>query len=435
MQRTLVATVVFAGFAVLVTALLAWLSFRAVCSAIENEFEGRLVGAASTAASQVSAHDLEDAKAYGEDGAGYGNLQVLLEEMRAATGVANATVLDSGRTVLYDCRAPDLTGQPGSFPAAVLPAVARVLGGRVAVSEPFVEDGARVQVALAPVFGDAHRVAGAVAIAARVDYLPALEGFRRSLALITMVILLALGVLAVLVVRTTIVSARLERRLSRAENLAAMGRLTATLAHEIKNPLAIIRGSASRLGRLEPEAQRMTDFVIEEVDRLGRTVARYLDFARGGEAALAQGGDAEDALRVTLDLLQGELSQRHIEIALEPPEFGRAPVELDSESLKQVYLNLLLNAAEAMPTGGRIAIGRAERGGRIEVAISDQGSGMPPAVLEKVGAPFFSTKPKGTGLGLFLSRRLIQSAGGELKVASAPGRGTRCMVRLPRRRS
>ena len=107
---------------------------------------------------------------------------------------------------------------------------------------------------------------------------------------------------------------------------------------------------------------------------------------------------------------------------------------LDNESLKQLYLNLMLNALEAMGKGGTLRVGAAERGGRLEVSVADSGPGMPPEVLKRVGSPFYSTKSTGSGLGLFLARRLAQSAGGELKITSEPGRGTTCTVRMPKRR-
>jgi len=272
-----------------------------------------------------------------------------------------------------------------------------------------------------------------VAVEAEAAYLPVLDALGRTLTAIGLVTAVAIAVLAVLIVRAATSAATLERRLSRAENLAAMGRLTATLAHEIKNPLAIIRGSAERLRMLDPEAQRMATFVIEEADRLSKTVARYLQFARVGEEP-RQGGDAATALQATLDLLEGELGARGVMLE-RAGGLTAAPVGLDNESLKQVYLNLILNALEAMPAGGRLRIGEAERHGRIEVSIADEGAGIPPDVLRRVGSPFYTTKAQGSGLGLFLARRLVRASGGDLHIQSLEGRGTTCTVRLPRRRA
>jgi signal transduction histidine kinase len=281
-----------------------------------------------------------------------------------------------------------------------------------------------------------------VAVEAPVDYLSRLAGLRRTLLLTTVVIALSVSVLAFLFVRGTLASARLERRLSRAENLAAMGRLTATLAHEIKNPLAIIRGSAQRLGKLEPEAARMAAFVVEESDRLSATVARYLRFAKEAESAAVEGargvaaaGDLRAMLDRTLDLLEGELASRGVRLERPAPGPDAAPVPLDDESLKQVFLNLMLNALEAMPTGGTLGVTVTEAGGRFSVAISDTGQGIDPDVVRRLGSPFFTTKAQGSGLGLFLTRRLLTAAGGDLGIAAREGGGTTCTVSLPRKRS
>src|SRR5205085_5663391 len=188
-------------------------------------------------------------------------------------------------------------------------AFARALGGHAGVSAPYRRDGRLTRAAFAPV-RDTLGVAGAVAVEAEAAYLPAVAALGRTLAGIALVTLLAVAVLAALVLRGAVAASRLERRLSRAENLAAMGRLTATLAHEIKNPLAVIRGSAERLAGKDAEAQRMAGFVIEETDRLSRTVARYLEFARpgarapGADPAAESGGDAARALEATLALLE-----------------------------------------------------------------------------------------------------------------------------------
>ena len=108
------------------------------------------------------------------------------------------------------------------------------------------------------------------------------------------------------------------------------------------------------------------------------------------------------------------------------------PVRLDNESLKQVFLNLMLNALEAIGEGGRLAVSVAEPPGRVTVRFADDGPGIPAETLRQIGSPFMTTKAKGSGLGLFLSRRLVQGAGGTLEIESEVGRGTTCSVHLPR---
>jgi signal transduction histidine kinase len=429
LQRTLAGTLSFAALAVLAMTVLSWVSYRGVRATLEAEFSRRIESVASTIASQVSADDVADVQANGEEGHGYAALQVLLEELRATSRLANASVLDTARTVLYDCARAELLHGQSPLDTIAAPAIARALGGAPSVSAVYSAREGDVQAGFAPVVDENKRVVALVSVEATIEYQPVLDGLRRDFVLRTLIAALAIAVLAALFVRVAWGSQRLERRLSRAENLAAMGHLTATLAHEIKNPLAVIRGSAERLGKLEPEAKRMADYVVEETDRLSRTVARYLQFARA-EQGPGNGGDAITSLDATLALLEGEMLARKVTVERASGP-GSAPVRLDNESLKQVYLNLILNALEAMSEGGKLAVSTQERGGRIEVRIADDGPGMPPEVLARLGNPFFTTRPQGSGLGLFLSRRLAESGGGELNIESG-AQGTVCTVRLPR---
>jgi signal transduction histidine kinase len=422
---------------VLVTALLALVAYRGVRNALAAEFGRRLETLARTAASQVSPDDLREVHLLGEDANAYLALQVLLEGMRSSTGLLDAAALDSAGLVLYDTREAERRGEPSGLDSVAHATLAAALRGTPGVSPIYGGSGAGEirRAGFAPIRADGAdgHVVGVVAVEARVDYLPVLADFRRTLTLSALLAALGIGILAAAVVRTVHQAARLERRLSRAENLAAMGRLTATMAHEIKNPLAIIRGSAERLGRLDPESRRWADSVVDETDRLSRTVHRYLQFARADEAA-GEHGDAVAALESTLALLEDEMRARGVALARERGVTA-ATVALDNESLKQVYLNLILNALEAMNDGGgTLTVHDADRGG-YEVRIRDTGAGMPREVLEKLGQPFFTTRAQGTGLGLFLARRLVESAGGTLTLESEVGRGTSCLVRLPKRSS
>ena len=412
------------------TGLLAWIAYSGVRGALETEFGRRLETQARTAASQVSPADLRDAQLLGEDGNGYLALQVLLEEMRSSTGLVSAAALDSAGAALYDTRGAERHGETSPLDTLAHQALAEALAGTVRITPAYRVAGHEVRAGLAPVH-EARRVIGAIAVEARVDYLEVLAGFRRTLLLATLLSALGIAVLALVIIRVVGSAARLERRLSRAENLAAMGRLTATLAHEIKNPLAIIRGSAERLGKLDPGAERWARSVVEETDRLTRTVGRYLQFARG-ESSAAGPGDLAQALRETLDLLEGEFQARRLVLVRPERAPASLPVRLDNESLKQVFLNLMLNALEAVGEGGRLAVAIAERRDRVEVSFQDDGPGIPAETLRQLGNPFITTKAQGSGLGLFLSRRLVRSAGGTLDIESAVGRGTTCIVRLPR---
>ena len=416
----------------LVTAVSSWVAYDRVRSALESEFEARLKRVAATAARGITPEIVSEVHRLGEEGGGYAEVQVQLVTLRTSTGVTNASLIDSAGVTLVDAGSEEgVERNPAALAPPARRALRDALAGTPSVSGDYRRGGRPLRASFAPIRVSGGPVVGAIAIEAEPTYASVLAALGRTLALIALMSALAIAVLAALIVRAATSSARLERRLSRLENLAAMGRLTATLAHEIKNPLAIIRGSAERLQRLEPEAQRMAGFVIEETDRLSRTVARYLRFARG-EEELGETGDAAVALEATLALLEGELAARKVTLERSSTLPSRAPVTLDNESLKQVYLNLILNALEAMPEGGKLRIEASERHGRFEVSIADQGPGVAPDILERMGKPFYTTKAKGSGLGIFLTRRLVRTSGGDLQIQSKVGGGTTCTLRFPR---
>ena len=417
------------AFAVLVAAVIvgtAFVAYQGVRGAFEHEFAQRLEQLAELAAAQVSPDDLADARTLGPDGNGLLALQ--LDALGRATGLANVAVLDDSGRVVYDVRDGFArTGATSAYDSLSHATIVHARGGASVAFPPFRRGGAEIRAAATPlpespglvlVTEDTPRWAGELA------------RLRRDLGLLAAVAVLAVAALTALVLRATASQLALERRLSHSENLAAMGRMTATLAHEIKNPLAIIRGSARRLGKLDAAAQAMADSVVEEVDRLSATVNRYLQFARSGPLESRLRGDAAATLAATLELLRGEFRARGCALVREDA-VAAAAVALDDGSLKQVWLNLVQNALEAIPDGGTVRVACGLAGGRVCVRVQDDGPGMPADVLARLGEPFFTTRARGTGLGLYLSRQLVQGAGGRLAVASREGAGTTVTVELP----
>jgi len=427
-NRARSATLAFATLTALVTVATALVAYRGQRSAFEREFARRLEQLAELAASQVSAADLADARLLGPDGNGLLALQ--LDAFAVATGLANAGVVDDSGRVVYEVRSGfTQAGAQSPYDSLAHAALVRARSGPSVPFPPFRRGGIEVRAAATRVPADPASVLVTEDLP---RWGPELARLRRDLSLLAAVSVLAVAALAWLVMRANASQFALERRLSRAQNLAAMGRMTATLAHEIKNPLAIIRGSAKRLAKLEPDAQAMSDSVVEEVDRLSETVNRYLQFARGaGEHADAGArADAAAALAATLDLLEGEFRSRGCALERQGA-FPAAIVRLDEASLKQVWLNLVQNALESMSEGGRVRVGCTLEPGAVRVEIADQGPGIPADVMARIGEPFYTTRAQGTGLGLHLSRQLVQGAGGTLELASRTGAGTTVTVRLP----
>jgi len=218
--------------------------------------------------------------------------------------------------------------------------------------------------------------------------------------------------------------------------LAALGAMAAGLAHEIRNPLAGIKGAAQYLQAepLPPEAQEMLEVVIQEADRLNVVVSQFLDYARPFD--LNRSHDHVNAIVThVLALLRAQGIPEGIQV-VERLSGDLPAMQMDRHRLSQVLLNLAQNALQAMPHGGLLTIATrptASRGGMpmVEIAVSDTGVGIAPDDLEKLFIPFFTTKKDGTGLGLAICHRIVQAHGGELDVQSTKGRGASFLVRIP----
>lgn len=226
---------------------------------------------------------------------------------------------------------------------------------------------------------------------------------------------------------------RLREELRRSEHLAALGKLLAGVAHEVRNPLAAIRSTVQLWQRL-PHTARNPDSleaVIQSVDRLNSTVSQLLVFARADHAA-QDAVHVDQLWRETLDLLAAQADEQGVERVLEAP--GDLPCASGSAgALRQVFLNLATNALQAMPDGGRFEVRiRQDRGEeRIEIDVSDNGPGIAEADRAHLFEPFFTTRPEGTGLGLALCRELMVQQGGEISYLPNASQGATFRLYLP----
>ncbi|MGD0266591.1 MAG: ATP-binding protein [Candidatus Methylomirabilota bacterium] len=227
----------------------------------------------------------------------------------------------------------------------------------------------------------------------------------------------------------------------RAEHMASLGKMAAGIAHEINNPLAGMQNCIRTLLKgVKDEAQRREYLTMlrEGLGRIGRTVGQLLNFAREAEPQLTR-VDLPPLLRRCLAPLEHELAAQRISFSIATEH--RVPTLLaDPDQLEQVFLNLLMNAVDAMPEGGKILVSinpwARETGPFVEVHITDTGVGIPPEHLSRIFDPFFTTKDvgKGTGLGLSVSYGVVRAHGGFIEVKSKVGKGSTFTVALPIKR-
>ena len=219
-----------------------------------------------------------------------------------------------------------------------------------------------------------------------------------------------------------------QRRGAREERLDAAGRFSQGLAHEIKNPLTSLSG-ALQLMELSEQDQRLRAIVLREVERLDRLVTDFRDAGQNPQLRLS---------RVELGELLQEVSEtfshdlRYAAVALEHSGLERRYFLMgDGDQLRQVFWNLLLNAAQHMPDGGQVGLHLVKEDGQALLSVIDQGPGIPADQLPLIFDPFFTQRSGGTGLGLAIVERVVRAHGGDIRVKSRPGEGTQFLLRFP----
>ncbi len=217
---------------------------------------------------------------------------------------------------------------------------------------------------------------------------------------------------------------RTQRAAFENEKLAAIGRLAAGIAHEVRNPLGVIRASAAMVRehfREGEDAHRACGFVVEETDRLDGLITSLLAFARPTSLRVRPAALQDVVARAT-QLADETLKKRdaHLEARIATPE---AELSVDPDLIAQVLLGLVTNAAEAVPRGGRVELRARSEREQIVLAVADDGPGVPEADRGRVFEPFFTTKAGGTGLGLAMAERIVRAHGGSLRVVPGAGAG------------
>ncbi len=226
-----------------------------------------------------------------------------------------------------------------------------------------------------------------------------------------------------------------EKRLLQAERLSLMGQMVASIAHEVKNPLGSIKGAVQILGdKTTPEKDRkeFTSIIEKEVDRLDNVVKDYLTFARPAPAK-SEKINLNEILQSVIKQMKFQCNEHNVHLSFNPETVPL--IKGDPDKLRELYLNIILNALQAMPNGGKIDISCSqtiiESRPWIESRISDTGPGIAQENLSRIFEPFFSTKTQGTGLGLATAKAVVNDHNGKIKAESVIGKGTAFIISFP----
>ena len=229
---------------------------------------------------------------------------------------------------------------------------------------------------------------------------------------------------------------RLKERLSKAERLSALGEMAAGISHEIRNPLGIIRSSAEllkkKVTKFDP-SNTIPDIIVEEASRLNNIITGFINFARPRSPVLIP-CRIEEVIEKNITYLSVQIKEKGYAIN-KNYQNSLPEIQADANMLYQSFLNIFINAMQAMPAGGAIDVTISAEDHIVTVNFDDQGQGIDDQVLEKIWDPFFTTKEMGTGLGLGIVKNIIDSHGGSIQIVNREQRGARVTVELPVERS
>jgi signal transduction histidine kinase len=230
-----------------------------------------------------------------------------------------------------------------------------------------------------------------------------------------------------------------EAQIRRTERLAALGQLTAGLAHELRNPMGTMKSSAELLARQIPAenevGREMATYISSEVDRVNTIITRFLDFARPQHLKSAM-GSLEQLLDQVIEHFERERTGAIAGVRVHKNYSPDVPlVPFDAQLMERVFSNLIVNAAQASPPDGVVTVTTRRAGPSAEIAVIDRGTGIDPKNLESIFNPFFTTKSEGVGLGLAIVSKIVADHGGRIEVESTVGEGTAFHVFLPVRPS
>jgi signal transduction histidine kinase len=420
--------------AVLIAAFLSadWYYFTETRRNLDDEFGRRLIAIAELAAADIASSAGSSGRAVFSDAAAASSIRDVLDRIRREHDLFNVVVLGEDFVALLSLES-SLYPEGVEYPHWNMDyeALARAFQGEAAATILYEEGDGYLKAGYAPLPAAAGaRTAAVVGIEASAGFLESLERLRLILIAVTGISIAGVMLFTIFALKATSSLIRARESLMQSETLATMGRMAAGIAHEIRNPLFIIRSGAEKLMEKHPESRAdIGGYIVDEVDRMNGILTDYLLFAKD-EPSSHGPMDLAATLKRSLGNVRDSAAASGVSI-----ETGRmleeAPFIGEDKRIQQAFLNILLNAQQAIPGDGTITVSLALENGRYVVRFRDTGEGIAAKNLGKIFEPFYTTKSRGSGLGLAITKKIVEEHEGAISVESALNAGSTVSLSFP----
>ncbi len=393
---------------------------------LDNELGERLAAVAGGLARlvQTAGADSLSAETVGLD------LLYLLFETQRESGLSNIVILTPEGYTAVDLQGYSEPGELNPFIELDFSAVTLARSGITASTSLYRSGDDYMKSAYAPVVNGDGDVFGIVGVEAGAGFFTVLRELSRLIVFILAVGAIAVTMLGILFFRQTMILDRAQEAIIRRENLATMGRMVANIAHDIRNPLSIIKTSAQRLRKKYGSDDEVFDYISEEVDQLNRILTSYLDFAGPDKSFSPQPHSAARIITRCLLVVEPEIESRGI-VKTDNTRDNDLTVSIDDKRAQQAVMNVLINAVQAVDDGGRITVSLESRKPYGVIVVSDDGPGIKEKDLGEITKPFYTNRADGSGLGLSIVKSIMEEHGGKLDIRNRSDGGVSVKLYFP----
>ncbi len=427
--------VIFTVFMLLAFNLGSWLFFNRMDDYLERELEKRLKAIASLNSKSIEADYIEEMNSFQENRLVRLLIRQQLNRLVYDFELESAFVIDRNNVVLIDPQSKFPEGQSLTYLQQDSAAIELAWSGQIAASPIHFVEGNKFKSVYAPLRDEFFSVSALLVLEASADFFELLDVFKQGLIVGGLVSFGLIVVFAFFISWMITLLIRTHEQVRQNEKLAAMGQMAASVAHEIRNPLGIIKGTADVLKEkytAQNKKDELFDYIAAEVQRLNLLVNNFLSFAREPKLNLEKAdiiAVIEKAVAAIEREEQEKMVQLNVNIADKPDIFA-----FDENTIQQVLFNLLINAKQAVEENGRVEvrleIEKIKHAKFAKVIVSDNGTGIKED-KEKIFEPFYSTKSSGSGLGLAICKQIIEKHGGWIDFETELNKGTRFYFYLP----